>query len=312
MNFNEIEHREEIRQSRVGGFGGSDAALFLRIANNGIENLSVTDRKRIAVAMGIEEVPNWGGNKYTEAGHAFEDYMEDAMPHAMKRTWDREVKLQKELTKEFTTFAHADFVTIEGNATAVLECKFSQKKTAEVECDYKAQLQWYYLMGATRVALAHGWGSVEPFHVEDLEFVKIDRDEEIITTLQAGVEALAQALRTGWMPEYGDVVDEYGDVVDDVIPQDVADRIEKLRNIKTYKTKLDEEEKAAKEYIADYMQTDRHATLRGSGFVISHVEPKVGTSFDSKAFKKDHPELYAKYMKQTTTKGYLSVTFKDI
>lgn len=303
MNFNEIEHREEIRQSRVGGFGGSDAALFLRIANNGIENLSVTDRKRIAVAMGIEEVPNWGGNKYTEAGHAFEDYMENVIALATEKL-QREVKLKKELTKEFTTFAHADFVTIEGNATAVLECKFVQKKTSEVECDYKSQLQWYYLMGATRVVLVHGWGSVEPFHVEDIEFVKIDRDEEIITTLKAGIEALAQALRTGWMPEYGDVMD--------VIPQDVADRIEKLRNIKEYKARLEEEEKAAKEYIADYMQTDRHATLRGSGFVISDVAPKVGTSFDSKAFKKDHPELYAKYMKQTTAKGYLSVTFKDI
>lgn len=303
-NFNEVEHQEEIRQSRVGGFGGSDAGLFLRIANNGVENLSVTDRKRIAVAMGIEDMPNWGGNKYTEAGHAFEDCMEDIW-EGMDVSVQREVKLETTITTAFRTFAHADFIISKNNKGVVCECKFVQKKTSEVANDYKAQLQWYYLMGATTVALVHGWGSAEPFHVEDLDFVKIEKDEEIIKALQVGVEALAQALHDGWIPEYGDTMN-------DELPQDVAERIEKLRSIKEYKARLEEEEKEAKEYILDYMTTDRHATLKGDTFTISNVAPKVGTSFDSKAFKKDCPELYAKYTKQTTTKGYLSVTFKDI
>ena len=47
-------HQQEIENTRVGGFGGSDAALFLRIAKKGgVEDLSNTDLYRIAVAMGI-------------------------------------------------------------------------------------------------------------------------------------------------------------------------------------------------------------------------------------------------------------------
>ena len=45
----------EIENTRVGGFGGSDAALFLRIAKKGgVDGLSNTDLYRIAVAMGIK------------------------------------------------------------------------------------------------------------------------------------------------------------------------------------------------------------------------------------------------------------------
>ena len=48
------QHQMEIENTRVGGFGGSDAALFLRIAKKGgVEGLSNTDLYRIAVAMGI-------------------------------------------------------------------------------------------------------------------------------------------------------------------------------------------------------------------------------------------------------------------
>ena len=51
----EIKHQQEIQSTRVGGFGGSDAAMFLRIAKKGgVEGLSNTDLYRIAVAMGIK------------------------------------------------------------------------------------------------------------------------------------------------------------------------------------------------------------------------------------------------------------------
>ena len=42
------KHQQEIETTRVGGFGGSDAALFLRIAKKGgVEGLSNTDLYRM-------------------------------------------------------------------------------------------------------------------------------------------------------------------------------------------------------------------------------------------------------------------------
>ena len=55
-NYN---HNEEIRASRVGGFGGSDAAMVLAIAK-AIESgkqLTTTQRHRLNQLNGLEEVP---------------------------------------------------------------------------------------------------------------------------------------------------------------------------------------------------------------------------------------------------------------
>ena len=47
-----MTHKTEIITSRKGGFGGSDAKMFLKVGKNGIESLSETDKMRIAVALG--------------------------------------------------------------------------------------------------------------------------------------------------------------------------------------------------------------------------------------------------------------------
>ena len=50
------EHNQEINESRKGGFGGSYAAMFLRIAKRGaLDQLSRTDVSRVAGAMGLRE-----------------------------------------------------------------------------------------------------------------------------------------------------------------------------------------------------------------------------------------------------------------
>ena len=68
------QHQMEIETSRVGGFGGSDAALFLRIAKKGgVEGLSNTDLYRIAVAMGIKPYVPVSPTEAMQNGHIFED-----------------------------------------------------------------------------------------------------------------------------------------------------------------------------------------------------------------------------------------------
>ena len=154
-----MRDNEELKRSHANGFGGSDAKMFAKIGMKGIESLSTTEKKRILVALGKMEADDFGGNVYTEAGHLFEDYCaEKAYTFA---GFVREKYMEVDgLAKHFKVFAHADFYCDETDA--VVECKFSQDETMKVYEDYFAQLQWYYMLGADKVTLYHGWGTVLP------------------------------------------------------------------------------------------------------------------------------------------------------
>ena len=184
------QHQQEIENTRVGGFGGSDAALFLRIAKKGgVEGLSNTDLYRIAVAMGIKPYVPVPVTEAMQNGHIFEDSYARYLD-AQGKPYQREVKLlAKKQPKNFKIFAHADF-TFDGkvyktNNTFIFvhECKFIQDQATTVEevaKNYQAQLQWYYLMGAEYVDLIRGYG--DPNHPK-MEIFEVDEDENIIDVL---------------------------------------------------------------------------------------------------------------------------------
>ena len=69
-------HAQEIQQTRVGGLGGSDAAILYKVGLNGLSALTATDHKRLAIMVGKAMQDNWNGNAYTNAGHAFEEWSE--------------------------------------------------------------------------------------------------------------------------------------------------------------------------------------------------------------------------------------------
>ena len=64
----EINHNEEIRATRVGGFGGSDAAIVLSIAKaiEAGEKLNTNQKHRINQLKGLEAVRQFS-NADTEA-----------------------------------------------------------------------------------------------------------------------------------------------------------------------------------------------------------------------------------------------------
>lgn len=180
-------HAEEIETSRVGGLGGSDAAMVLKIGRNGTCALSNTDIKRLRVMLGLDEPCNFGGNAATEAGHSFEDYIAERLKIIYPLGYTREEKMIGEEYRHFKTFAHADFLTA---SKKVIECKFVQDTTQNVLAKYYAQLQWYYYLGVDCVTLCHGVGNVEPFEVIDYTFLDIPRDEQAIEAIKLGLEMI--------------------------------------------------------------------------------------------------------------------------
>lgn len=294
------KHAQEIKESRIGGLGGSDAAILMKIGKDGLGALTMTDNKRLAIMLGMAEQSDWS-NAYTNAGHAFEDYAEKVLP--LGGRYGREVRLEKQLARNFKTFAHADFVFDGDN---VVECKFVQDTTATVLNRYYAQLQWYYVMGAKSVHLYHGSGTAEPFEVMSTETVPVERDETAIKILLAGVKALDEALESGWKPE------NVEKVAIEQTPAIVQRAFEALASVKAQETELkakkDEATAVLKEYVEDWGISSIFTTGEIKHQVI-YTRASVAMTFDAAKFLKEHPEFdRPEYYKRT--KRAASITFK--
>lgn len=298
------KHAQEIQKTRVGGLGGSDAAIVYKIGLNGLAGLTATDMRRLAVMTGKAEQVDFGGNAYTHAGHMFEDYAEKALPFGACG-YEREKVLEAPLAHNFKTFAHADFVTGEMH-DAVIECKFVQDTTPKVIDKYYAQLQWYYMLGARTVALYHGTGTADPFEVETGELVPVERDEIAIKVLLAGIKTLDDALKKGWEPDACEKVELTS------TPEIVQRAFDELAAVKMQEAELKERKEAAsailKEYVEDWGFSSIYSTGEAKHQAI-YTRASVAMTFDAAKFLKEHPEFdLPEYYKKT--KRSASITFK--
>lgn len=307
-------HQQEIEQSHLKGFGGSDAAMFAAIAKNGIEGLGRTHLRRIAEVMGLCDPRPHYVNKAMENGHFFEDYW--AEKQAKGICWRREAKLrlcEEVQPKNFEIFAHADFLreTI-GNfsdpqpCSMVYELKFSQSDTDNVMSTYKWQLQWYYMLGATEVVLVHGSGS-DPYSPE-IKVVGVEKDIDSVGLLLRGIDILDEAIGNGWKPQ----VDDVQSVAD--CPSRVVMQIAELHIAMQQLIEAQEKVDSLKQSIGEYMADNLIGSITTeAGTSLSYVKPSTTRTFDSKAsYFKANPidkEVKEQYITEKTRAGY--VTFKE-
>ena len=303
------QHQQEIEASRVGGFGGSDAAMFLRIAKKGgVEGLSNTDLYRIAVAMGIKSYVPIAPTEAMNNGHIFEDSYSRYLDVQGKQ-YQREVKLIAECQPiNFNIFAHADFVIMgkiydkpNQKFQIVNECKFIQDQATTVEevaKNYQAQLQWYYMLGVEYVDLIRGYG--DPNHPK-MEIFEVDEDENIIDELKLGIRLLDEAISDGWVPE---IEEEFASAMSEKMQNIIAD----YERLKFEKSAIDEKLEELQKQIIEYMTIGNVAKINGTLGTISRTADSVVESFDSKKFEKENPELYRNYIKKSTRRGSLRYT----
>lgn len=300
-------HAQEIKQTRVGGLGGSDAALVLRVATKGLAGLTATDLKRLCVMCGTYVHEDFGGNAYTNAGHAFEDYAERVLPFG-KEGYERErfVEAKLALAINFKTFAHADFAA-GSKRDQIIECKFVQLTTDKVAAKYWPQLQWYYMLGAKSVQLYHGIGNAEPFDVEEATLIKIDRDPQTIDLLLHGIKLLDDALTNGWRPEPLEK-----EIVSNT-PYVIQKAFEAMADIKEREKALAAEKAQAAETLKQYCEDWGFTGILaddGTKRQVIYTKESVSKTFDAAAFLKDHPEFNNQPEYWKTTKRASSVNFK--
>lgn len=292
--------RDELMASRRQGFGGSDAEMFFRIGKHGLSALTKADIERIEVVKGLREYTDIPQTPAMLAGHVFEEWFFSNSGYSECNDYQREALLTMPSVTEFDIFAHADIYSAE--RCHVVECKYSQKGTEEVLRTYYAQLQWYHMLGAGTVYLAHGWGSVEPLSVEDVNTVDIKRDDEYIEVLRRGIRTLSD----GWNMIAGSVIGEA-----DLLEFERADVVKfnsLLRQIK----RLEDEASTIRERLLGMFEQYGIKSLDNDKYTITYVPEGERRTFDKSAFKKAHPEIdLAEFDKVSKVKANIRITLKD-
>lgn len=282
---NREQHHKEIISTRVGGFGGSDAAMFLRIneilTSKKISSIKELPRyicERLAVAKGLQDVREIPQTEAMKKGHDFEDEFAQS---DFARGFEREKRLDYDFFTNrgnFNIFAHVDFYNNATNSIYELKCTSEDVNTAISK--YIPQLSWEWMCSGynANIYIVHKNSTSS-----EVDIVKIDRDD-----MTSCISKIIPAIL--WV---NDVWDNIERVSDDVMVMDeeqlaiTATFANYMRQIKT----LEDECKKARARILDMMQANCATKIEGDGFTIQYIAPTVRKTFDVKALQKAYPDI---------------------
>lgn len=289
-------HEQEIKSTRVGGFGGSDAAMVLEIAEriSTGHQLTTTQKHRILQLKGLETRPDFDSPEI-QAGRAFED---EVAKELEKAGWDREAFLtpnpntKAAVAVNFRVFAHADFWNPETNT--VTECKWSRKFNHDgLGKQYSAQLQWYYMLGADAVCLCSDTA-------DGRKTTDVARDDKMINALSDAIWTIDDAFSALDLTINEKSINE--------LPPTFSALVSEIEAITKTMAKDEETLKSKKAELLAYMDGNDLTKVWSNTASISYTAPSSSVGFDSKKFEKDHADLYAAYRTKLTKKaGYLTV-----
>ena len=298
----EINHNEEIRATRVGGFGGSDAAMVLSIAKaiELGEKLTTTQRHRLNQLKGIEEVPQFS-NADTESGHRFED----EVSATLNGSWSRESVIYDErgdIYENFKVFAHADFYW--PSAGGVKECKWTRTLNLDGLLErYQPQLQWYYMLGAHAVSLAYCIVNAESGE-EERGCVDVPRDNATIDSLRAALRIIDS--------RFGELDTTITELDDTDIPDNIRQEILIMRELSQKIKGLEEARDQHRASVMEWMEIKKATKASGWWGSVTYTAASERKDFDKKSFGKDHPDLLAAYSQKVTKKAaYITAKFTE-
>lgn len=299
-----IQHQNEIERTRVGGFGGSDAKMFYKIGLRGLSALSNSDKKRIRVAKGIDEYKPIFQTEAMRKGHEFEDWWFRDSLYQYAPKWEREVKIERELAINFKTFAHADVSTEVRKKIYIIELKCLIDPLSAFE-QYKAQLQWYYMLGAHDVSIVIG-DSSKGWDFDEMSILThdVERDEQFIKTLLHGIKLLDD----NWDNLNLDLPEEW--TSEDLLPFE-ATEVELMTNYLQEIKRLESMIEEKKVNLLQFMQDNEVKSINSENYIITNVPAGTTSRFNKAKLLKDFPEIdESEYTTISERKGYVTIKLK--
>lgn len=116
-------------------------------------------------------------------------------------------------------------------------------------------------------------------------------------------EMLDMLIESAISGETFDITNTYGD-----LPVMFAQVEEEVARLELSIKEAQERQKELKQGLYDLMEQRNIKSFTGSRVKLTRVLPTESTSFDSKEFKVDHPDIYKEYCKKTQKAGSLRIT----
>lgn len=192
----------------------------------------------------------------------------------------------------------------------LLECKtangFAAKQWGEEGSDYVpdqylVQCQWYMgITGAEFCDLAVLIGG------QDFRTYSIAFDPALFADLLQAAADFWQLVENRIEPDpanYAEAVSKWSKSDPAKIieaGEELADALDKLQDIKAQAKQIEKQEDQVKNQILMAMQEAE--TMIYQGVRVATCKTQTRTSFDSKTFEKDHPDLFAQYRKTSSTR----------
>lgn len=281
------QHQQEIQDTRVGGFGSSDAKMVLDIAERikaGLD-LTTSQKHRILQMKGVEYRAGFS-NAATDAGHVFED---ETASH-LEDNWIREHFMEDQSAwrySNFRVFAHADFFDVVTDT--VKELKWSRAfNCRELRKKYIAQLQWYYMLGAQAVTL----------HCDTEEgrcAMDIPKDDEIVKALRDALLLIDGRFQTLNLK----ITEVYAPGLPPVIYQ----ALKQLAELHGQQAEIEEKKAAQQAIINDWMEANEITKIGSNDGTVVRVGAVARLDFDKKAFQREYPDLYAAFLTKPSKKA---------
>lgn len=192
----------------------------------------------------------------------------------------------------------------------ILECKtangFSVKQWGEIGSDqvpdsYLIQCQWY--MGVTGAKICDLSVLIGG---QDFRIYTINRDDDLVDDLFQQGAAFWELVKNNVQPDpvnYPEAVKKWANSDPALVVQAdelLVNDLEQMQFIKAKVKELETQEDAIKARVLLAMKEAE--TLTYQGVKVATCKTQSRASFDSKAFEKEHPDLYAQYKKTSSTR----------
>jgi len=294
--------KKEWLQQRQKGIGGSDAAAIAGL-NPWKSPISVYMDK---IGQG-EEIPD---NERMRIGRDLEDYVAQRFSEATGMKVRRRNAILQHPEHKFM-LANVDRLIV--GIDEGLECKttnsYAKKDWEEKEIPMHYELQCHHYMAVTGYK---AWWIAVLIGNEKFVYKKIERDEETIKMLieiesdfwNNHVIKKEMPSPDGSVDADNLIKDMYPDVEEgsEIILPEYEDKIKRLDEIKDLSKELDKERKEIEQNIKLAMKESETAIVGDRKITYKKV---TSNRFNSKGFKKDHPDLYNEYKKESSYRRFM-------
>jgi len=304
--------KEEILKTRLGGLGSSDAKMVASVGRTG--KLNQTARRRIAEMLNLVERKEFS-TRATEVGNEIEQAIFNAIHDVDSRAVSNPYFKSNFLSEMygFDIMNHIDIELITDEKVIWYEVKATIHTHEQTIDQYIDQLAWHQTLLNQKakheskepvLVLAHYDTSsgISEFHPDKLTVKRINKD-----ILRRSAKEINEGLRIIYesLPGFKYLPDSVGN-----LPAETHEYIDQINYLLRVAKEAEDKAEEFKERLKSEMEKYNIRTIDNEYFHCTFIPETVQSRFDSNALKKDDPETYSRYLKNSSVKSSIKIKLK--